>query len=192
VPSSSFDFVSPADVIGTTTAFFNGEIDLDPASSEHANTLVCANKFFTEKNNGLNQSWKAKNIYLYPPREFLTGSEQPESPLLFTRRRKFQKSKQRVWLEETHRRYLKQEFEEAIVFLTSTDVALRVTQKINLDLPFCVMKELPKLAFDAPGLPESNAQRCLGFILYFPCFLNYEKRIEQFKQLYSLLGRVFV
>lgn len=192
MPSSSFDFVSPADVIGITTAFFGGEIDLDPASSEHANTLVCANRFFTEPDNGLLQTWKAKNIYLYPPREFATGSEQPESPLLFVRRRKFQKSKQRVWLEETNRRYLKQEFDEAIVFLTSTDVALRVTQKINLDLPFCVMKELPKLAFDAPGLPESTSTRCMGFILYFPSAKNYEKRIEEFKELYSLLGRVFV
>ena len=76
--------------------------------------------------------------------------------------------------------------------LTSTDVALRVTQKINLDLPFCVMKELPKLAFDAPGLPESTSTRCMGFILYFPSAKNYEKRIEEFKELYSLLGRVFV
>lgn len=192
MPSSSFDFVSPADVVGITTAFFNGEIDLDPASSEHANTLVCANRFFTESDNGLFQTWKAKNIYLYPPREFLTGSEQPESPLLFVRRRKFQKSKQRVWLEETYKRYLKKEFDEAIVFLTSTDVALRVTQKIDLDLPFCVMKELPKLAFDAPGLPESTAVRCLGFILYFPSITNYEKRIGEFRELYSLLGRVFV
>lgn len=192
MPSSSFDFVSPADVIGTTTAFFNGEIDLDPASSEHANTLVCAQKYFSEEKNGLIQTWKAKNVYLYPPREFLTGSEQPASPLLFTKRKKFQKSKQRVWLEEAHRRYLKQEFDEAIVFLTSTDVALRITQKLNIDLPFCIMKDLPKLSFDAPGLPPSESQRCLGFIFYFPCFVNYEKRIIEFKELYSLLGRVFV
>jgi hypothetical protein len=122
VPSSSFDFVSPSDVIGITTAFFGGEIDLDPASSEHANSLVCANRFFTEENNGLNQVWKAKNVYVYPPREFLTGREQPNSSLLFTRRRKFQKSKQRVWLEETYKRYMRQEFDEATLIARSTRI----------------------------------------------------------------------
>lgn len=191
MPSSSFDFVSPSDVIGITTAFFGGEIDLDPASSEHANSLVCANRFFTEENNGLNQVWKAKNVYVYPPREFLTGREQPNSPLLFTRRRKFQKSKQRVWLEETYKRYMRQEFEEAIVFLTSTDVALRVTQKIGLDLPMCVMKEMPKLSIDQQGLPDLKNSRCIGFLLYFPSTRNYDTRMQEFIEFYSLLGRVY-
>jgi hypothetical protein len=191
VPSSSFDFVSPSDVIGITTAFFDGKIDLDPASSKHANSLVCADRFFTEEDNGLKQSWKAKNIYLYPPREFLSGNEQPESSLLFVKRRKFQKSKQRVWLEETYRRYMRQEFEEAVVFITSADVALRVTQKIGLDLPMCVMKDTPKLSRDEQDLPELKNVRCIGFLLYFPSPKNYDERINTFIKLYSLLGRVY-
>jgi len=191
VPSSSFDFVSPSDVIGVTTAFFDGKIDLDPASSPHANTLVCANRFFTEEDNGLKQNWKAKTVYLYPPRELLAGTEQPDSPLLFVKRRKFQKSKQRVWLEETYKRYMRQEFEEAIVFLTSADVALKVTQKIGLDLPMCVMKDTPKLSLDQPGLPDLKNARCIGFVLYFPSSKNYDERMKNFIELYSLLGRVY-
>lgn len=192
MPSSNFDFVSPSDVIGVTTAFFNGQIDLDPASSPFANSLIQAERIFTKDEKGLFQNWKAKNIYLYPPKDLLTTREQPESTVLFTKRRKFQKSQQRVWLEETRRKYLKQEFEEAIVFLTSTDVALRVTQKINIDLPMCIMKELPKLHLDEPGLPKLSSQRCMGFILYFPDPKNYDKRISEFIELYSLLGRVYV
>ena len=191
MPSSSFDFVSPSDVIGVTTAFFEGRIDLDPASSPHANALVCADRFFTEEDNGLKQDWKAKTLYLYPPREFLTGSEQPESSMLFIKKRKFQKSKQRVWLEEAYKRYMRKEFEEGIVFLTSSDVALRVTQKIGIDLPMCVMKESPKLSLDQQGLPELRSSRCIGFILYFPSTENYDKKMQDFIELYSLLGRVY-
>lgn len=191
MPSSSFDFVSPSDVIGVTTAFFGGKIDLDPASSPHANTLVCAERFFTEEDNGLKQAWKAKSVYLYPPRELLTGLEQPESPLLFVKKRKFQKSKQRVWLEEAYRRYMHKEFDEAIVFLTSSDVALRVTQKISIDLPMCVMRDTPKLALDQQGLPELKNSRCIGFILYFPSTRNYDTKMQEFIELYSLLGRVY-
>ena len=66
---ASKDFVSPLDLISTTTVFFGGEIFLDPASSKHANQVVQATRYFDWKNNGLKQDWKAKNIYLYPPRD---------------------------------------------------------------------------------------------------------------------------
>lgn len=191
MPLSEIDFVSPADVAGVTTAFFNGRIDLDPASSQHANQLVGARRFFTPEENGLNQIWKAKNIYLYPPRDVLVSAEQPREVLLFRKRRRFQKSAQRVWLEETLRRYRKGEFEEAIVFLTSSQVALLVTQRLNLDLPMCILKEHPNLHIDAPGLPELKNTRCLGFVLYFPSPFNTEDRIMDFFNVYSQLGRVY-
>lgn len=191
MPLSEIDFVSPADVVGVTTAFFSGRIDLDPASSEHANQLVGARRFFTPKENGLNQIWKAKSVFLYPPRDVLISAEQPREVLLFRKRRRFQKSAQRVWLEETLRRYRKGEFEEAIVFLTSSQVALLVTQRLNLDLPMCILKEHPKLHIDAPGLPELKNTRCLGFILYFPSPFNTEDRVMDFFNVYSQLGRVY-
>ncbi len=77
------DFVSPSDVLGAATAFFGGSIDLDPASSEAANTVVDARKFYTFKENGLTQTWKAKSIYLYPPRDFLSHQDQPKNNHLF-------------------------------------------------------------------------------------------------------------
>lgn len=191
MPLSEIDFVSPADVVGVTTAFFSGKIDLDPASSQHANELVGAKRFFTPQENGLNQIWKAKSVYLYPPRDVLVSAEQPKEVLLFRKRRRFQKSAQRVWLEETLRRYRKGEFEEAIVFLTSSQVALLVTQRLNLDLPMCILKEHPNLHIDAPGLPELKNTRCLGFVLYFPSPFNTEDRITDFFNVYSQLGRVY-
>ena len=184
------DFVSPPDVVGVTTAFLGG-IDLDPASSEDANGLIQAQRFFTPKENGLTQSWKADKLYLYPPRDLVSWDQQPDNFSLFRRKKRFPKSAQRVWLEEAHRRYMKQEFKEGIVFLTSTEVALRVTQKLDINLPMCIMKDHPKLSKDKPSLPALRSTRCLGFILYFPCSENTHDRITRFHQSYSLLGRCY-
>jgi len=43
-----------------------GEIDLDPASSEHAQKTVLAQKYFTKETDGLSQKWAGK-IWLNPP-----------------------------------------------------------------------------------------------------------------------------
>lgn len=191
MPTADYDFVSPPELIGVTSSFFGGSIDLDPASSEEANTLINAERYFTALHNGLLQSWKAKSLYLYPPRDLLTSAEQPQTRHIFKKPKRFVKSAQRVWLEECMKRYMKQEFDEAIVFITSSEVALITTQKIGLDLPLCIMKTRPSLYLDAPGLPKLNNTRCFGFIYYFPSSLNTEKRVQEFNEVYSSLGRVY-
>lgn len=191
MPQVAIDFVSPPEIVGTTSAFFGGRIDLDPASSKSANTLVNADRYFTAEDNGLKQTWKAKNIYLYPPRDCLTYDEQPPDTSVFRRKKRFVKSAQRVWLEECYRQYLRNTFEEAIIFLTSTEVALITTQKIGLDLPLCVLREKPALHLDTPDLPKISNTRCYGFILYMPVSDYPDKRIKDFIEFYSPLGRVY-
>ena len=129
---SSEDFVSPPEVIATTTALFGGEIELDPASSVNANSVVQATKFFTWENNGLTQSWKSDNIYLYPPRDILLKHEQPKDIRLFQKTNGFKKSSQRVWLELAYQKWLRKEFNQGIIFITSAEVALITTQRITL------------------------------------------------------------
>ena len=145
---ASFDYISPPDLIAVTSAFLGGEIFLDPASNERANTIVQATRHFNWKDNGLKQDWKGKNIYLYPPRDIALKNEQPRSTRLFEKATYFKKSNQRIWLETAYKKWMKQEFDEGIVFLTSTEVALISTQKMNIDLPLCVLKEHPKLIKD--------------------------------------------
>ena len=88
---ASFDFISPPELIAVSTAFLGGEIFLDPASSERANTVVQATRFFNWQQNGLNQTWAAKNVYLYPPRDIALKSEQPKSTRLFENPNYFKK-----------------------------------------------------------------------------------------------------
>jgi hypothetical protein len=44
-----------------------GGIALDPASSSQANLLVGADRIYTEADNGLDQRWQAKSVFLNPP-----------------------------------------------------------------------------------------------------------------------------
>jgi hypothetical protein len=190
VSYSENDFISPPELIATTAAFFGGSIDLDPASSESANSVVQADRFFTWKENGLNQPWKADSVFLYPPKSTLNGAEQPKNTRLFRKNLRFKKSAQRVWLELCYNKWLRNEFGQGIIFLTSSEVALLVTQKIGFDFPLCILSERPRLLHEQTLKPVQA--KVFGFIYYLPSQLNYENSIRSFSEHYSNLGRVYI
>jgi len=190
VSYSENDFISPPELVATTAAFFGGSIDLDPASSESANSVVQADRFFTWKENGLNQPWKADSVYLYPPKSTLNGAEQPKDTRLFRKNLRFKKSAQRVWLELCYNKWLRNEFGQGIIFLTSSEVALLVTQKIGFDFPLCILSERPKLLHEQTLEPVQA--KVFGFVYYLPSQLNYENSIRSFSEHYSNLGRVYI
>ena len=190
VSYSENDFISPPELVATTAAFFGGSIDLDPASSENANSIIQADRFFTWKENGLNQPWKADSVYLYPPKSTLNGAEQPKDTRLFRKNLRFKKSAQRVWLELAYNKWLRNEFGQGIIFLTSSEVALLVTQKIGFDFPLCILSERPKLLHEQTLKPVQA--KVFGFIYYLPSQLNYENSIRSFSEHYSNLGRVYI
>ena len=192
MPINNIDFVSPVDVLAAVTSFFDGQIGLDPASSDNANKIVQATKYFTPQHQGLRQIWKADSVYLYPPRDRLGNEEQPPNRHLWIKKKRFTKSAQRVWTEEMMRKYTLGEFKEGLLFLTSTDVALLVSQKIGLDLPLCILKEHPKLMYDTKEFEKAQTSKIYGFVYYFPSPENTEKRILEFSSIFSTLGRIYM
>lgn len=44
-----------------------GSIDLDPASTEQANKIVKAKKFYTKSDNALDRQWLYKTLWMNPP-----------------------------------------------------------------------------------------------------------------------------
>ena len=190
VSYSENDYISPPELVATTAAFFGGSIDLDPASSESANSIIQADRFFTWKENGLNQPWKADSVFLYPPKSTLNGAEQPKDTRLFRKNLRFKKSAQRVWLELCYNKWLRNEFGQGIIFLTSSEVALLVTQKIGFDFPLCILSERPRLLHEQTLKPVQA--KVFGFIYYLPSQLNYENSIRSFSEHYSNLGRVYI
>jgi hypothetical protein len=190
VSYSENDFISPPELVAATAAFFGGSIDLDPASSESANSIIQADRFFTWKENGLNQPWKADSVFLYPPKSTLNGAEQPKDTRLFRKNLRFKKSAQRVWLELCYNKWLRNEFGQGIIFLTSSEVALLVTQKIGFDFPLCILSERPKLLHEQTLKPVQA--KVFGFVYYLPSQLNYENSIRSFSEHYSNLGRLYI
>jgi hypothetical protein len=190
VSYSENDFISPPELVAATAAFFGGSIDLDPASSESANSVVQADRFFTWRENGLNQPWKADSVFLYPPKSTLNGAEQPKDTRLFRKNLRFKKSAQRVWLELAYNKWLRNEFGQGILFLTSSEVALLVTQKIGFDFPLCILSERPRLLHEQTLKPVQA--KVFGFVYYLPSQLNYENSIRSFSEHYSNLGRLYI
>lgn len=63
--SGNNEWYTPSEYIESARIIM-GSIDLDPASSELANTIVKATSYFTRETNGLNKAWQGK-IWLNPP-----------------------------------------------------------------------------------------------------------------------------
>ncbi len=64
--SGKYEYYSPSNIIEAARLTM-GSIDLDPASSEQANKIVKAGRFYTEQDNGLAQPWHAKTVWMNHP-----------------------------------------------------------------------------------------------------------------------------
>lgn len=65
--SENVEHYTPLPIITAARHTFDADIELDPASSETANSIVKAQRFYTVTDNGLTCNWEANTVFLNPP-----------------------------------------------------------------------------------------------------------------------------
>ena len=60
------EWYTPAPIVEAARRVLGG-IDLDPASSDVANQIVRAARYFTADDDGLRQAWTARSVFVNPP-----------------------------------------------------------------------------------------------------------------------------
>jgi hypothetical protein len=66
-PAAASELYTPSDIAKLIKVYFGGNIELDPALCELANSRMRARRFFRKEDNGLAQPWNANKIYVNPP-----------------------------------------------------------------------------------------------------------------------------
>lgn len=102
--SESNEWYTPAEYVNAARELM-GAIDVDPASCIEANRIVNAEKFFTMRENGLQQPWQGR-IWLNPPYGFEDG-----------------KSNQEIWSHQLIERYRAGLVAEAILLVNANTEA---------------------------------------------------------------------
>jgi len=64
--SNSFEWYTPVGIIDRVRTFYNGQIDLDPASCQVAQDMIKATHYYTASDNGLLKPWHG-NVWCNPP-----------------------------------------------------------------------------------------------------------------------------
>lgn len=137
-----------------------GRIDLDPASSEKANEVVKAKKFYTIETDGLKNAW-AGNIWMNPP------YSQP----LITR-----------FCEKLNISYAYGSIRQACVLVNNATETSWFNQLMNDASAFCLVRNRIKFV-DVNGAPN-------GAPLQGQVVLYLGKNVEGFKSEFGKFGRI--
>ena len=146
-----------------------GSIELDPASCEVANRTVGALRYFTKEDNGLQQAWLARTLFVNPPYSY----EGTKRGMEFGKR---QVSIMKLWIEKLIAEYGAGNVIEAIL-LTKADPK-QVWFRLLWDYTICFSQE--RIFFNRPERkPETHqfgtvfvyfGQNCQKFVDVFTTF----------------------
>ena len=190
IRSEDFEWITNRDLIDSAH-FVLGRIDLDPASSDVANKYVNAKKYFTVKEDGLNEQVWHGNVYLFPPAHSYFWHKKSQrwkvtrglSPTLT--------AGHAVWWKAIKRKWLSGEIESGIYFTNYIDMAM-YCQDI-FDHPVCILKSRPNLIrhyFHKDQL--INRTTSCSMVVYLQPKTNIEESTECFIETYRPKGRVIL
>jgi hypothetical protein len=149
-----------------------GSIDLDPASSNDANEIICASKIFTEESDGLSSIWGLNDsVFINPP----SGKVGKQSKTLL------------FWKKLMHELYCGNVGHA--IFLAFSVEQMQSSQNKGvppmLAYPFCVPSK--RISFIDPNKTGRNAPSHSNMIIYVPGSIDVTYR---FKEHFSSIGYV--
>lgn len=159
--NESFEWYTPKKFIAAARKVL-GEIDLDPASNEHANRVVQAKLFYDQTIDGLTQTWKAHTVWLNPP-YCKAGNT----------------SNQDRWTAKLLREYKAGNVKEAILLVTSATETIWFHRLMKF--PMCFVKG--RIQFTTPTGKKGGATK--GSI-----FVYLGKQPEKFYHIFRRFGVV--
>lgn len=139
-----------------------GSVDLDPASCELANRTVRAKRFYTQRENGLEQSWHG-NVWCNPPYNATGDCRYPQP----------------VWSRKLQHEYRQGNVEQAILLTTASPKQNWFHELLAYLVCFC----LERIFFERPGkAPEE--------LRHGTCFTYFGPHEQRFIDIFSQFGTV--
>lgn len=159
--AESFEWYTPPVFIRAVKRVL-GDIELDPASSIHANRVVKAQVFYDQTTDGLTKTWKARTVFLNPPYCKVGNT-----------------SNQDRWTSKLLTEYKAGNVKEAILLVTGATETARFHLLWQYSL--CLVKG--RIHFTAPQGKGGGATK--GSI-----FVYFGTRPERFRSVFSRFGSV--
>lgn len=138
----SFEWYTPKKYVEAVRNVL-GEIELDPASSQQANRVIQAQRFYDQTTDGLTKRWKARSVFLNPP-YCKAGNT----------------SNQDRWTAKLLREYKAGNVKEAIVLVTSSIETTWFHRLIHF--PICIVKG--RIQFTTPTGKRGGATKGSIFV----------------------------
>ncbi len=146
-----------------------GSIELDPASCAAANQIVKADRYYTKEQNGLDQDWQARTLWLNPP---------------YGRTAKMQatrKSTIGLFIEKLLQSYEQGKVHQAIALVT-TEVNAKWFYPL-WQFPICIPDH--RVTFLVPHKTANNYKQMFG-----TCFVYLGPNTQRFIEVFSQFGVV--
>ena len=180
------EFITNQDIVTAAHGLLGG-IDLDPASSEFANTHVCAGEIYTPSDDGLNcQPWYGK-VYLFPPAGAYFWDKKRQRWKMTRASSPSLMSSHAVWFNRLYKEWLAGEVTEGLFFTNVPDM-IRYDPRI-FKFPLCILKTPPTLLKrTSEGLTKHKT--CTSLIVYMPPKNDTADFIEKFISIYEEKGHI--
>ena len=185
-----YEWISNNEMVDSAHLLMGG-IDLDPASSQKANEYVNAKKFYTPKEDGLNEMEWFGNVYVFPPKNSYFWHHKSQRWKMTRGLSPTLTSSYAIWWRALKRKWLSGEVEQGIYFANAPDMFM-YCQDI-FDHPICIFKNRPTLKQHFITTGEVKARNtCVSFLVYLQPKKNSGDATENFIEMYREKGRILV